>query len=164
MIIEQFGFSIATVHRIANLGKPGSLQVSALSFTIGTLRLNQVVIQLCSKQLSLLFSIVPEKPIDCLFISYVSWYIIISRLFRKWVQLSVPVYYMIHNYIIVHSKDRFSLITYSTDVVICFGLTHMTDSNKTEKKKVVNSLVVKSQTNLCEGLLTGKTVIIIYRN
>ena len=71
---------------------------------------------------------------------------------------------MIHNYIIVHSKDRFSLITYSTDVVICFGLTHMTDSNKTEKKKVVNSLVVKSQTNLCEGLLTGKTVIIIYRN
>lgn len=51
--------------------------------------------------------------------------------------------------------DRFSLVTYDTNVELVFGLMKMEKDSKDRAKSFVESIHDGSSTNLCGGLLKG---------
>eukprot|EP00731_Ephydatia_muelleri_P001021 Em0001g1021a len=51
--------------------------------------------------------------------------------------------------------DRFSLVTYDSDVYLKFGLIKMTQDNKARATSTVEAIIDGSSTNLCGGLLKG---------
>ena len=55
----------------------------------------------------------------------------------------------------VKECDRFSLVTYDSDVYLKFGLIKMTQDNKARATSTVEAIIDGSSTNLCGGLLKG---------
>ena len=51
--------------------------------------------------------------------------------------------------------DRFSLVTYDSNVELRFGLIKMTTDNKARATTTVEAMKAGSSTNLCGGLLKG---------
>lgn len=62
--------------------------------------------------------------------------------------------------ILVNEKDRFSVVTYDTNVYIDFGLQVMTADNKKDALHEIKNIQSGSCTNLCGGLLKGLCQII----
>ena len=58
---------------------------------------------------------------------------------------------------VVKDCDRISLVTYDTQVELVFGLMKMNKQNKERAKSFVESIRDGSSTNLCGGLLKGKS-------
>ena len=64
---------------------------------------------------------------------------------------------VLHIYTVMQC-DRFSLITYHARAEVKFGLVCMTDENKTEAKRSIQSMQVGTCTNLCAGLVQGEVI------
>ena len=62
---------------------------------------------------------------------------------------------MILTYPTVKECDRFSLVTYDSNVYLKFGLIKMTPDNKTIAETTIEAMRDGSSTNLCGGLLKG---------
>ena len=64
---------------------------------------------------------------------------------------------MLHLSFAVTSADCLSVVTYDSDVEVKFGLMQMAEANKTRAKSLVATIVQGSFTNLCGGLLKGRS-------
>lgn len=64
-----------------------------------------------------------------------------------------------HNFILsfpaVTQRDRFSLVTYDSDVKVNLRLVNMIEENKIRAKCIVEAMEAGTATNLCGGLLKG---------
>ena len=58
--------------------------------------------------------------------------------------------------------DRFSLVTYESNVDLKFGLIKMTSDNKTIAATAIEAMIAGSETNLCGGLLKGLFSVVMF--
>ena len=66
--------------------------------------------------------------------------------------------YLHHCCLAVKETDRFSLVSYSSDVTVDIPLTYMTKKNKESAKAAVKALRATGSTALCDGLVNGTCV------
>ena len=68
----------------------------------------------------------------------------------------------VFNYSTVKECDRFSLVTYDSNVYLKFGLIKMTPDNKTIATTTIEAMRDGSSTNLCGGLLKGLFSVVMW--
>lgn len=61
---------------------------------------------------------------------------------------------------ILEPMDRLSVVSYSTDARLEFGLTHLTPESKEEMIKKVEELHTENSTNIWDGLKMGLDILV----
>ncbi len=120
---------------VAVIDKSGSMRETKLNLVKKTLLF---VIDQCKVSRSVLFIAPP---------------ILLMHGYEGKIYLSLFLFYY---YAAVKACDRFSLVTYDTEVNLIFELMKMDAVNRSRAKAFAESIECGSSTNLCGGLIKGK--------